>query len=219
MKKIFAILAALSVAVPANAFIVVPEEEKGPKVNKTKLSLWLCFDLDSRGKMISGSWNKKCTDVGNQTEMWWTGAEKCDDFVGCAKAGMFMVNDFFDTAYYEGELYEGKIPTFVDKTTPITYYPSVTINCRKGSFGVYLKGIDWERNFKEYNPTMYRYSTTNLQREICNKAYNVDTKAIKRSFGYIAMVAACGAAHDDNWEKREKCKDDYVRKQERLQWK
>ena len=110
MKKIIAILAALTLAAPANAFIVVPEEDKGPEVNKTKLDLHFCYDVKGTDGIKTGTWNRKCVDIGRKTEMWWTGAEKCDEFEGCVKVGMLMVNEFYDTAYYEGSVYNNTFP-------------------------------------------------------------------------------------------------------------
>ena len=218
MKRLFAILAALTVAAPAGAFIVPPEpppEPEEPAFNTTKVDLRYCFEQDKSGEMISKTYNRKCVEVGNQTNMLWSEPEKCDDFEGCVKVGLLMNNDFYGTAYFD-DRFIGTVAVFKDKDSAITYFTEFTISCQGAIHDVALQGINWRVNF---NTVTYQYDVKQLTRDVCNKAFNVDTQKIKRNWRYLAISASCNIKFDGDWEKREHCKQQYILRQERLQWK
>ena len=185
MNKIFAILAALTVAAPAGAFIVPPEPPKpeGPTYNTTKLQHRFCYEMDNDGEMIGSTYNRKCVEEGRQTNMMWTTPEKCDDFEGCLKVGMLMGNDFYGDVYFDDKFFMDTVAIFDRRNSPITYFEQFTVKCQGALHDIALQGVQWKRSF---NTVHYRYDTMQLTHDICNKAYNVDTLKLKRSFPYIA---------------------------------
>ena len=218
MKKIFSILAALTVATPVGAFILPPEptpEPEEPAFNTTKVDLRYCFEQDKSGEMISKTYNRKCVEVGNQTNMLWSEPEKCGDFEGCVKVGLLMNNDFYGTAYFD-DRFLGTVAVFKDKDSAITYFTEFTISCQGAIHDVALEGINWRVNF---NTVTYQYDVKQLTREVCNKAFNVDSNKLKRGFRYIAGSVSCNLKHEDDWKKRDRCKDNVLFRQERLHWK
>ena len=218
MKKIFAILAALTVAAPAGAFIVPPEPPKpeGPTYNTTKLKHRFCYEMDDTNNIIDSTWNKKCVEEGRQTIMQWTDPKKCDDFEGCLKVGMLMNNEFYGDVYFEDKFFRDKVAIFDRRNSPITYFEEFTVKCQGGLHDVALEGVQWERNF---NRVHYRYDTLQLTRDICNKAYGVDSLKLKRSFPYIAGAVSCNLKFEDSPDRRDHCKDMVLFRQEQKLWK
>ena len=218
MKAILTILAALSVAAPVGAFVVPPDAvPSGPSSNKTDLKLRYCYEIDEFTNVkLNSTWNKECVKVGRQTRMFWTTPKKCDDFEGCVKVGMLMGNDFHDDAYFEDEFFMKNVAIFKAKKQAITYFDEFTINCQGKSHDVILQGVNWTINFNTVN---YRYDTGELRREICNKAFNVDTKAIRNHWRVIPVASACNLSYKDQPKKIDQCVETYIRAQEIKQWK
>jgi len=218
MKAILTILAALSVAAPVGAFVVPPDAvPSGPSSNKTDLKLRYCYEIDEFTNVkLNSTWNKKCTKYGRQTSMYWTTPEKCDDFDGCVKVGMLMGNGFHGDAYFDGGFFMKTVAIFKAKKQAITYFDEFTINCQGKSHDVILQGVNWESNANTVN---YRYDTGELRREICNKAFNVDTKTIRNHWRVIPVASACNLSYKDQPKKIDQCVETYIQAQESKQWK
>ena len=213
MKRIFALMAALTVAAPANAFIVVPEADRSPLRTRTDVMLRFCYELHSSGEMNSETWNKTCVPTGNQSSVMWTNAEKCDDFEGCAKVDMLVTNTFLGDAFYNDRVDAANRPIFEAKPKPLTYLESATLNCQKPPSDITIEGVDWEKNL---NKVHYVYDTKQLQREVCNEAYDVDNSTTLLD---AAVTWACAQKHPHNGDDRNKCVDELRYNRERRQWK
>ena len=221
MNKILPLLAiALSIA-PANAFIVTPDKEPEPEsvsYNTTKLDHRFCFELDESGEMISKTYNKKCVEVGRQTIMMWTTPEKCDDFEGCVKVGMLMGNKVYGDAYFDERFIRNVVPIFKVKDSAITYFDEFTVSCQGATHDVALELINWRVN---YNVVRYQFDVGNLNRAICNKAFDVDTKAVRNHWSIIPVALECQLhfSRDSEVAKRDFCVEHHIRSLERRQWK
>ena len=147
--------------------------------------------------------------------MLWSEPEKCGDFEGCVKVGLLMNNDFYGTAYFD-DRFLGTVAVFKDKDSAITYFTEFTISCQGAIHDVALEGINWRVNF---NTVTYQYDVKQLTRDVCNKAFNVDSSKLKSGFRYITGSVACNLRHEDDWKKRDRCKDNILFRQERLHWK
>lgn len=225
MKKILSLLATASLATasiaPANAFIVTPDKEPEPEgvsYNITKLDHRFCFELDGSGEMISKTYNKKCVEVGRQTSMMWTTPEKCDDFEGCVKVGMLMGNKVYGDAYFDERFIRDDVPIFKNKDSAITYFDEFTINCQGATNDVALELINWRVN---YNVVRYQFDVSKLNRAICNKAFDVDTKAARNHWSIIPAALDCQHHfhRDSEVAKREHCIEHHIHMIERSQWK
>ena len=108
------------------------------------------------------------------------------------------------------------VAIFDRRNSPITYFEQFTVKCQGALHDIALQGVQWKRSF---NTVHYRYDTMQLTRDICNKAYNVDTLKLKRSFPYIAGAVSCNLKFEGYPDRRDHCKDMVLYRQEKKLWK